>query len=367
MRKKFVFTCVVIGTMFMVIGCGGGSSDAPDNIGTNSTPVTTGTAFYVDSAVSGVNYVCGSIEGVTDIDGGFTFEVGGSCVFYLGEITLRNVDAGLLTDGAIVYETDIKIARILQSLDSDGNPDNGITISETAIKALTDNGISKFPATDDELEEMLEVIGNNGGTVVSEEDAQEHMLPNTVRTTLSYMQTHPNEKLASTDCNAYIFGETISLVWVGGVLQTPESDLKGWGDIRSVLAYDLAPADNMMKSIVACNDLVALIEIGGITFTKGVESIVRGYTEETSPFSDAYDNSSATIPGTASPITETLTLAKCETKYAGYTNIQWAQSQTSGEYTGEATACYHAIVGAPLVGVDPQLYIDQYNNGVYGK
>ncbi len=372
MRKKIVATSVAIGAMFVMfvmVGCGGGSSADTSSGGTTpaAPSVSTGTAYYVDSAVSGVDYKCGSQEGVTGTDGEFTFEVGGSCTFYLGDIKLRDVDATLLEDGAIVRETDVNIGRILQSLDSDSNPDNGITINKDIVRALSDAGITKFPEIDDEMNEMLEVIENNGGTVVSEADAEAHMFTNTERISLSYMRTHPSEKLASTNCNAYVFGETISLVWVGGVLKTSESELKGWGDIRSALAYDLAPADNMMKSIMGCNDLVALTEIGGISFSKAVESVVRGHTKESSPFSDAYDNSSATIPGTDNPNTETLTLDKCTTKYAGYSNTQWAEAIGSGEYKGEAAACYHAIVTAPLSGIDPQLYIDQYNNGVYGK
>ena len=183
MSKRLIFTGMMVGASVLFVGCGGGSSSnevtAPGtgtNPGTGTPPVAKGKAFYVDSAVSGVNYKCGSTEGITGATGEFTFEVGGSCTFYLGDITLRGVDAALLKDGEKVYETDTKIARILQSLDSDGNPDNGITVSETAVQALADAGITKLPETIDELNEMLEVIENNGGTAVSAEDTQAHML-----------------------------------------------------------------------------------------------------------------------------------------------------------------------------------------------
>ncbi len=167
MTKKIITTSVVMGAMFTLIGCGGGSDS-------ESTPAI-GTAFYIDSAVSGVNYTCGAQEGITGADGSFTFEVGASCTFYLGDIELRGVDAELLVDGESVYETNVKIARILQSLDSDGNPDNGITIDPVTVQALADEGITSLPTTGAEMDEMLQVIEDNGGTYVSEDDAQAHL------------------------------------------------------------------------------------------------------------------------------------------------------------------------------------------------
>ena len=115
--------------------------------GTNPATAATGIAYYIDSAVSGVNYACGSKEGITGTNGEFTFEVGSSCTFYLGDMELRGVDAGLLVNGENVYETDVKIARILQSLDSDGNPDHGITIEASTVQALAEEGISSLPTS----------------------------------------------------------------------------------------------------------------------------------------------------------------------------------------------------------------------------
>lgn len=176
MTRKIITTSVIMGAMFTLIGCGGGSSDTMDSVGTNPASVaTTGTGYYIDSAVSGVNYTCGSQEGITGADGSFTFEVGSSCTFYLGDMELRGVDTGLLVDGENVYETDVGIARILQSLDSDGNPDNGITIEAATVQALAGEGITSLPTSEADMDEMLAVIAANGGTEVSEEDAAGHM------------------------------------------------------------------------------------------------------------------------------------------------------------------------------------------------
>jgi hypothetical protein len=184
--NKILSSGLVIGAMMSLVGCGGGSSSDAGTASTGGTgSVATGTAFYIDSAVSGINYKCGSTEGITDASGAFTFEVGASCTFYLGDMMLRGVDAGLLVDGENVYETDVKIARILQSLDSDGDPSNGITIKSDTVKALSEHGITSLPTSEAEMDAMLQVIEDNGGTYVSEKSAQDHLYVNELRRSLA--------------------------------------------------------------------------------------------------------------------------------------------------------------------------------------
>ena len=67
----------------------------------------TGTGFYIDSAVSGIKYVCGTENGVTDKDGTFTYEKGQNCTFSLNGIVLRITPDSQLSDGkkVIISET----------------------------------------------------------------------------------------------------------------------------------------------------------------------------------------------------------------------------------------------------------------------
>ena len=168
MTKKLLATSVVVAAMISLVGCGSSSS--------TDTSVQTGTAYYVDSAVSGVDYTCGAKTGVTGSDGAFTFEVGAGCTFYLDEIELRKVEAEVLVDGKKVYETDVEVARILQSLDTDADPSNGISVSSDIVSALVDAGITNLPDTFIARDLFLQVIETAGGTVVTLEDAAEHML-----------------------------------------------------------------------------------------------------------------------------------------------------------------------------------------------
>ncbi len=184
MSKKIISIGLALGAVLMINGCGGSDSDviALPSTGNTDDPVvtvaeapTTGVAYYIDSAVAGINYTCGAESGITDADGAFTFEVGSSCTFYLGDVELRSVDAGVLEDGKNVYETDVNIARILMSLDTDGNPDNGITLSAEIIEAIVEAGIEELPDTEEEMEALMAVVEENEGTVVTEDDAQAHL------------------------------------------------------------------------------------------------------------------------------------------------------------------------------------------------
>lgn len=177
MKNGVVLSGIVATALFALVGCGasGGGTD---------TSVSKGRAFYLDSAVSGINYQCGTQEGITDKEGAFTFEKGKSCTFYLGDIKLRDLNANSLEDGKKIVETDLKIAQLLQTLDEDGNPDNGITIAPEIVEALStalseDGGTGVLPDTEEELEALSATLAskvpNYKGHAVSEEEAKAHL------------------------------------------------------------------------------------------------------------------------------------------------------------------------------------------------
>ncbi len=237
----------------------------------------TGTAYYIDSLVSGVYYTCGSvgsITGVTGEDGSFTFEVGESCTFYLGEIELRNVDSGLLEDGKGVYESDVEIARILQSLDSDGDPDNGITISATTIQALADEGITTLPDTPEEIDAMLVAAGAE--TVVSEKDAATHML-----TTLIVGQTY-----YATACEPANHVDTLAFSADGSMLT-----IEGDGTETRNWTYSI---DGAVLSLITNDDAI-------ITFTNIRREVDYLFFNEGGNFYTGYDTAAAALNSSCTP------------------------------------------------------------------
>ncbi|MBF0263239.1 MAG: putative Ig domain-containing protein, partial [Magnetococcales bacterium] len=113
----------------------------------DSAQVDVGQGVFLDSAVGGITYFADDIEGQTDADGRFTYHPGEKIVFKLGDLVLGQVQTG---DGSSVIITPVDLAsntsgaineniltnllRLLQTLDSDGNPDNGISISPATIE-----------------------------------------------------------------------------------------------------------------------------------------------------------------------------------------------------------------------------------------
>ena len=166
MKKSITLSSIAIASLLLV-GCGGG--------GANSSSSTVGTGYYVDSAVQGVNYVCGSQTGVTDIDGKFTFEQNQKCSFKVGNVILREVNASTLKHGISILEDDADTARFLQTLDRDGNASNGIEVSD-AVKNLN---LTEVPKDDALLSNIRDDIKANDdkyqGRVVTLLETQEHL------------------------------------------------------------------------------------------------------------------------------------------------------------------------------------------------
>jgi hypothetical protein len=138
MRKHMIYTITAITTLAIasLVGCGGGGSGG----------ASTKTGYFIDSPVEGLEYTSGSTTGITGADGSFKYEEGKPVTFKIGSMVLGIVTVTNnkvfpvdLINGA-TDETDPKVslmAQILQTLDSDGDPSNGITISETARRAIT--------------------------------------------------------------------------------------------------------------------------------------------------------------------------------------------------------------------------------------
>lgn len=152
------FSLLLVG-MLVFVGCGGSDSSSTVTETTDESSVEKGTGTYIDSVVSGVSYVCGTEEGITGDDGSFTYDLNSSCTFTLNGVELRVVDRSELRNSTIeVFEDDIAVARLLQSLDEDGNASNGITISTEILAALSENNISTLPSSFEEVEAIVEVL-----------------------------------------------------------------------------------------------------------------------------------------------------------------------------------------------------------------
>jgi hypothetical protein len=147
-HTRLVITAALFG---LLSACGGGGDDSPADAGRTlpvpppaPAPGTPAKGRFVDSAVQGLSYACGAATGLTNGSGEFDFLFGQNCVLRVGGIALgstagdRVLTPRALVAGAIdeTHPTVNNIARLLQSLDDDGDPSNGIVIADSVRNAL---------------------------------------------------------------------------------------------------------------------------------------------------------------------------------------------------------------------------------------
>ncbi|MFT5659862.1 MAG: hypothetical protein ACI9TV_000495 [Sulfurimonas sp.] len=134
------------------------------------------TGIVIDSAVAGLDYTCSSgNSGVTNANGEFTCQVGDIVSFSLAGIYLGEVPATAIITPRLLFAGNnpaaaLNFAQLLQTLDSDGDPSNGIDIDEALLATL---GTIDFTSLtfDEDMQEQL----GSGTPLVSESDAQEHL------------------------------------------------------------------------------------------------------------------------------------------------------------------------------------------------
>jgi uncharacterized protein (TIGR02145 family) len=168
LRILFISVLVVL---FTACGSGGGGSS---NDTGDQTP-TTITGKFIDSAVAGLDYRCSSGDtGVTNTLGEYTCNEGDTVTFSIAGITLGSVTAQETITPKTLFpnneEAALNLAQLLQTLDTDKDPNNGITLDSSLTSQLSSQTLD-FNANDfdSNLETLL------GISIVSESDAGQHL------------------------------------------------------------------------------------------------------------------------------------------------------------------------------------------------
>ncbi|KZZ17134.1 hypothetical protein A3751_12655, partial [Oleiphilus sp. HI0080] len=158
----------------------GGSSSSSNPASAPTTEI----GVFLDEAVANIGYRTETLEGVTDSQGQYDYVEGETVTFFIGDLEFPPVTAsGVVTplDMAGTEDTSdptvVNIIRLLQSIDEDGDPDNGITITETAKNNATqvnfDVSVSDFSSS----AAVTTFIANSGSvntTLISESEAIAH-------------------------------------------------------------------------------------------------------------------------------------------------------------------------------------------------
>ncbi|MFK7995990.1 MAG: hypothetical protein AB8B87_17770 [Granulosicoccus sp.] len=171
MKKYYV---IAAACLFSLAGCSDSDSTDTPETDTPDPGINLLTGVFLDSAVSGLAYQTETRSGVTNEQGQFQYLAGENVTFSIGSLQLPVVPAAetitpvtLSPTNTIEDDTTVNIARLLQSLDADDNPDNGIVISDEAASA---SAPLDFSVSQDEFGQNAEVINlvANSGSVRTE-------------------------------------------------------------------------------------------------------------------------------------------------------------------------------------------------------
>jgi len=175
-KGRSTFMLLIFATL---AGCGGNVTD---------TDVEVYTGVFQDSVVAGLTYSSVSQAGVTNDAGEFQYQDGEVITFSIGGVVLgAATGASVITplnlvDGAdIEDERVLNILRLLQSLDEDNDPENGIDLVDAARDAqvsrstLLDSGSETGAMNEEELRALiLELAALSEIEVVSADVASQH-------------------------------------------------------------------------------------------------------------------------------------------------------------------------------------------------
>jgi len=141
---------------------------------------------FIDSSVEGLAYQTASRRGVTSRDGEFTYVVGETIEFFIGDISIGvGVAGSVLTPNNLVtrgeeynFNHQFNVIRLLQTLDVDGEPTNGIKIRND-INDFNQGFVLDFDLPVDlfaELDDLALLLGetSNVAALVSEPLAISH-------------------------------------------------------------------------------------------------------------------------------------------------------------------------------------------------
>lgn len=187
--------------LLLLAGCGGGSGDSNNDGGTPSSDTSVPQpqtnvlqGVFVDSPVAGLSYETASQSGVTGADGSFFYESGEWVTFFLGGQRLGDVRGqsmvtplDLMGPYSRITDNDVtNLSRLLQTLDQDGNPENGILLDGQVVLiaekypfdfTLTPTAFTGSAAVNNMMLELNQAGLLSGGprSLRSTEEAREHL------------------------------------------------------------------------------------------------------------------------------------------------------------------------------------------------
>ncbi|WOH36004.1 DM13 domain-containing protein [Thalassotalea fonticola] len=165
----------------LLLACGGSGGSASDDVNQVVEPQEFSGQF-IDYTVEGLRFKTTTREGLTNVNGEFVYLESETITFAIGDVNLPKIKAKSIITPLDVFASDdvyqvpvSNLLRLLQSLDNDGNADNGITITDN-IHELFSNITLDFAANDFEQQANNLLMQTTGiyQSLISEYDAIYH-------------------------------------------------------------------------------------------------------------------------------------------------------------------------------------------------
>ncbi len=172
LKNSHVKVMCLMMSLITLVGC---------NLDTMRKSVETGQ--FVDSPVSGMHYMTESMSGTTGRNGEFYFKEGEIVTFSIGDIHLPPVRAVSVVTPLTVFGSDtienrsvINLSRLLQTLDTDNNLNNGISLPSN-IDTMTAGLSVGFDALnfDSQVAPLVRGTKANSGKLIVYQSAIQHL------------------------------------------------------------------------------------------------------------------------------------------------------------------------------------------------
>lgn len=174
--------------LIVIAGCGGSdsSNDSPSTEDSSTDDSSILTGQIIDSPVCGLDYYTETLSGITAENGEYQYRAGETVVFGLGDLEFPAVTAAqIITPLELAGVEDItntgviNMARLLQTLDNDCDPSNGIVISGQVLLATAGMSIDFESETfDEDVQSLIATESSNYSTcseLVDASTASEHL------------------------------------------------------------------------------------------------------------------------------------------------------------------------------------------------
>lgn len=247
----FALTPLVLALAGCFGGGGGGSSDSHPSVNTGT---------FVDSAVSGLDYRGSTTAaGLTDGLGQFNYQGGETLTFSIGDLQLGSaVGAEVLTPLQLVQGAssaqDPRVNNmliLLQTLDADGDLNNGIQITDTIRDQVSssasnlnfDQPVEAFRTSLTPLITELETAGAfsdtdpRARTVIAADDAVEHFMRSTSPRVVVETTAGELRGFEANESTWQFLGIPYARPPLGDLRWRPPQTLQPWEGVRDAVAW----------------------------------------------------------------------------------------------------------------------------------